>query len=159
VHSSDEVIALHLQGLSNKEIAARTGRTRNAVIGRIWRHTQRTHPAAPRKGLPDDATIRKVLAENQGVIRYTAKALGVSQQRLTSAGYRNPRKAKNRATDPATREVVDMIFESPVPKYMIAEGAGIGLNTIYGWSSGNHTGRPFLLACVRDYLTKNTPGY
>lgn len=156
--STDQIMNLHYRGLSAREIAVRVGKTRNAVIGYVWRHKRRKSPPTKNKFHHDPETIAKAISESDGSVRLAARALGVSPKSLWVRGYKSRTYKRNASEDPATREVVSAINASGMPDYIVAEGAGIGITTIQGWRRGNK-GHKFLLECVAEYLEKNTPGY
>lgn len=73
--------------------------------------------------------------------------------RLWRAGKRRPLRAtRNRASDPATRIVVDLINKSGRSDPDIADQVGVDARTIRNWRAGRHVGQPFLLECVREAL-------
>ena len=153
--SADVIMNLHYRGANPRQIAARVGKSRSAVIGYIWRHKKRGAPLAPLPELPPHDVI---MAAMGGGVARAAKALGVSEYRLRKAGYTSPRPKRNLSTDPLTHATLEAIDASGLSDARICEAVGLGINTIRGWRRGSK-GHKFLLECVTEYLTKNTPGY
>ncbi len=91
------------------------------------------------------------------LVKRTGLDYAIISSRMTRrASIRPP--AINNATDRATRALLDDITASGIPDMVLARTAGVGARTIPGWRRGR-TATPFLLECVREALTKNTPGY
>ena len=153
--SIDPIMDLHYRGASARQIADRVGKTRNAVLGHIWRYKKRGAPLAPLPELPPHDVIMAALG---GGVARAAKKLGVSEYRLRKAGYTSPRPKRNLSNDPLTRATLMAIDASGISDMRVAEDVGLGITTISGWRRGSK-GHKFLLECVMEYLKKNTPGY
>lgn len=79
---------MHRQGLSPRQIALRTGRTRNAVIGYIWRWKRRGGP--PSKPAPYKYKMRKPPVPQHVVLRAladTSKEFGATNKARWIAMY------------------------------------------------------------------------
>lgn len=145
---------LYQQGLSHREIAARVGKSRDAVIGYVWRWKKRGGPPLVRV-MP---TIEEIAAVHSGNLSQTARTLGIDQSSLRRRGFKSvPPKRRADHHDPFTRKVLEAIRDSHMTDTEIEDAAGIGFRTIYGWRRG-HKGHRFLLECVLEALEKNTPG-
>jgi hypothetical protein len=67
-----------------------------------------------------------------------------------------PRVKQNKATDPATRAIIDRVDRSGLDKETISEGSGIAPSTLDSWRWMGVRGTPFLIACVNEYLDDHT---
>ena len=120
-----EIVRLWREGHTYLEIAMTLRCSRSAVAGHIYRHRNGMGEAVPRAPKPKPAPKDR-------------------------KGKRGP----NRATDPATRAVVDAIYASKAYDAEITEAAGLGHDTIRKWRNGTRKGQKFLLECVREALTR-----
>lgn len=143
------IAGLHVSKLPNygKRQRGPTNRRENPRLRmlRIW-EARTSGAALAASGLPVPELVKR-----------TGLDYAVIQSRMTrGAGIRPP--AINNATDRATRVLLDDITASGMPDTVLARKAGVGARTIQGWRRGR-TATPFLVECVREALTKNTPGY
>lgn len=154
----ETIVKMHSEGLSYKEISERTGKSRGTIVGMLVRYKERGGPPTPRN-VVDIAQIESAISEHGGDVTKAANALGLHPSTLRSRGYLTGRKQTNRATDPDTRAVVALMVASGKDLLEISAGSGVSERTLGNWRGGRHKGQTFLLQCVREYLTKNTPGY
>lgn len=124
-----EIVDLWQKGHTYHEIAMALHCSRSTVAGHIYRH---------RAGMGSEVVRTKGPAAPR-------------KDRRDCKRTRGP----NLATDPATYEVVEAIAGSKLYDVEIADRAGITLNTLRAWRNGTHTGRKFLLECVREALTRS----
>lgn len=124
-----EIVRLWKLGYTYTQIAVALHCSRSTVAGHIYRH---------RAGM------------GSGVVR-TKRPAAPRKDRRDCKRTRGP----NRATDPATYEVVEAIAGSKLYDVEIADRAGITLNTLRAWRSGTHKGQSFLLECVREAITRS----
>lgn len=154
----DEIVRLHDLGLSAREIAERVGRTRNSVIGLIWRHRKGGPPKAARV-MPTVDEARAALEANGGSLRATGRQLGISPATLLNWGFHgNELRGPNHARDFETYALIEEINASGLSDKFIAERIGMGNKTIYRWRSGRMRASPFLAQCVRTVLTEKQNG-
>ena len=120
--------ALHAQGLSYSEIAAHLGISKNAVAGRIYRERVAAGLVIPpfRPSRAKKAT-RRFLSRNRG---------------------------RNKAKDPATRRIIEMVNASRLYDHEIAEIAGITTATIRTWRAGTKVGKPVFISWVQEALER-----
>lgn len=150
---SDPVMDLHAQGLSAREIGERTGKTRNAVLGYIYRYRARKGPPVTKRPDLTDGVIRSALDRNGHNLTATALELGISQNQLYRKGFRGKNlRGPNRAIDPDTRALIDEIEASGLRDRFITIEVDMAFNNISSWRSGRHSARPFLAQCVRTVI-------
>lgn len=155
----DEVMDLHAQGLTAREISERTGRTRNAIIGYIWR-VKRRGPPRVTKPRPTPAMVDEAVRASGGNLSAAARELNVCRKTLWDMGYRGlPFVKINRAKDPETYSLILAIDMSGLSDSRIAELVEMGGSTIRNWRYGKKSASPFLAQCVRTVLAQNAPGY
>lgn len=153
----DEIVRLHDQGLSAREIAERVGRTRNSVIGTLYRYKQGRFPR-PAKVLPPHEVMAAAIEANRGNLRAAARSLGIAYHDLYGAGFKgrasNSGKNFNTARDPDTYALVESIDASGMLDRDICEQVDMGMGNIYAWRKGLYSASPFLAQCVRTVLTE-----
>jgi len=154
----EALIRLHDQGLSTRQIAARTGRTRNSVIGALWRH-RKGASRKPARVMPTVEEARAALEANGGNLCATGRQLGVSTGTLLNWGFHgNQLRGPNRARDLETYALIEEIHASGLSDRFILEAVDMGSNTIYRWRSGRLRASPFLAQCVRTVITGKQNG-
>lgn len=156
---TDEVWELHRQGLSPGEIANRTGRTRNAIIGHIWRYKKRGGPAKQYRLDITEHDVRSALGRTHGSLSGAATLMGVTTQSLRSRGFKGswvPKKT-NTPKDQETAMILDEIDASGLSDEFITRTVYMGRSTIRKWRRGLCSASPFLVECVREVI-KNSPG-
>lgn len=158
--AEDTIWALHRQGLSPREIATRTGRTRNAVLGHIWRYRKRGGPVIVRQPVTDEQ-MRTALAKHGGNLTRAAQEVGVDRKVFYKRGFRSSVPPKgNRSKNAETRALIDAIDASGLSDAFIADEVDMNKHTIRRWRNGTWGASSFLAQCVRTVLAqKNTPGY
>lgn len=158
----DEIVRLNDQGLSAREIAERVGRTRNSVIGVLYRYRQGRFPR-PAKVLPTHEVMAKAIEANRGNLRAAARSLGIAYHDMYGAGFKGKASSKgknfNTARDPDTYALVEAIDASGMLDRDICEMVEMGMGNIYAWRKGLYSASPFLAQCVRTVLAQNAPGY
>lgn len=155
---SDPIMDLHAQGLSAREIGECTGKTRNAVLGYIWRFRRRNGPVTERT-MPTENDIRDAMRLTGGNVTAAARHLGVSTNYLTRRGIRNPCPRKqNRAKDVITRALVDEITASGLTDRYVSEHVGMSIQTIRDYRRGKRNVSPDMAKKVRAVLF-NTDHY
>lgn len=151
---SDPVMDLHAQGLSAREIGERTGKTRNAVLGYIWRYKARNGPPVPNQPRVSDEAIQTSLERHGYNLTAAAREVGLTQSALYRRGFKGRSiRHDNAATDPATRALVEEIGASGLSDRFITYRVNMGANNIYHWRRGKHVASPFLAQCVREAIS------
>lgn len=149
------LVRLHDQGLSTRQIAARTGRTRNSVIGALWRH-RKGGPRKPARVMPTVEEARAALEANGGNLCATGRQLGISTGTLLNWGFHgNELRGPNCAKDFETYMLIEEISASGLSDRFITERVDMGNKTIYRWRSGRLRASPFLAQCVRSVITED----
>ncbi len=155
-----EIVRMWKAGHTYHEIAMALHCSRNAVAGHIYRHRNGRGVAAPKDPQRDDM-IRRAMIAHGGNKNAVARDLRVHHSSIRKAiqGTDIPQlpqgnvRSPNMATDPATREVIDLVDKSSLTDAEITERVGMARTNLNGWRSGRHVGTPFLLECVREALT------
>lgn len=148
-----EIVSLRADGLTYAHIALRLGVTRGFVAGHLYREREGVAPKPPSVSREQ---VRAAVALAGGNHTVAARTLGVSRKtiyRLTPARPEG-RYGPNRATDPATREVCDLIARSPMSYAEIADLSGVSESTLSRWRSGGSKGKPAFLAWVKEALAR-----
>lgn len=152
---TDPVMVLHDQGLSARQIAERTGRTRNAIIGHIYRVKRRGPPKPP--SIIDRETVLAAFDTHGGNLAAVARELGITEAKLRHHGFRGRKiERTNLAKDPNTRAVLAAIDRSGLSDVEVAKAVGLGRTTIRTWRKGRK-GHKFLLECVMALMEKTPP--
>lgn len=156
----DEIMALHYAGVPRAEIARRTGRTKSAVIGYIWRY-KKNGPPRVAKPMPTLDEMKAAMAKHNGAIAPAARELGIHRLSMERRGLHGVKRTKrNRAKDPETRALISEINASGLSDRFIAEEIDTAPTVIYHWRRGTWSASPFLIQCVRTVLERqNSPGY
>lgn len=127
------------------------GKTRNAVLGIIWRYKQRGGPPPKRKEMPSEEETRAELIANRGNVAATARKMGVSTRWIQ-------RKIPNRPGNPyrkpnlANLELIAEIDASGLTDKHIADIVDMSYTNIINWRRGRTKPSPFLTQCVRSVL-------
>lgn len=149
---SDPVMDLYAQGLSAREIGERTGKTRNAVLGYIWRYKARKGPVTVRSNVTN-GEIADSMERHDGNLTAVAREVGLGCSAIYRRGFRGKnQRGPNRATDPNTRALVEEIDASGLSDRFITIEVDMAFNNISSWRSGRHPARPFLAQCVRTVI-------
>jgi transposase-like protein len=150
----ERVLALLASGLTYREAAAQLGVSPGCVAGHVRRHRKKVKPRIP---ISDEA-LHAAVEESGGNLTKAAKIAGVSRKTLTNRGIGTGRRyrpfAPNRATDPATREICDLIEKSEMSLDQIAARSGICVSSMRRWRRGEYVAKPITISWVREALGK-----
>lgn len=122
---------MHQDGLSYTEIAAYCGISRSAVAGHVYR-----------------AKIKIGLVKPSYRPRRDRSA---GKDRRDQPRLRGP----NRAKDPETRKVVELINASRLYDTEIADLSGVDVSTLRKWRSGVRPGKAIFLEWVREAISRS----
>lgn len=147
-----EIVSLRADGLTYTRIALRLGVSKGFVAGHLYRERE---GKAPKPRSVTCEQVRAAVALAGGNHTEAARALGVSRKTIYRHTPRRPegRYGPNRATDPATREVCDLIARSSMSYAEIADRSGVSESTLSRWRAGSK-GKPAFLAWVKEALTR-----
>lgn len=131
----------YLAELSNRQIAAQLGTTKNAVLALAWRWRLNA----------DNARYWKETTPRPSITRYDR----IQKKKHDPVPIQVRRaRLQNNAKDPASRRVIDAINAIPLSDNAIALKLGIVPNTISNWRRGAQRVVPFMQQCVNDFITK-----
>lgn len=150
----EQILALLASGLTYREAAAKLGVSPGCIAGHVRRHRLKTPTRAP---IPDDV-LRTAMAEANGNMTKAAQIAGVSRRTLVNRGFGRKGKyrpfAPNRATDPATREICELIEQSEMSLNRIAARSGVCVSSMRRWRQGKYNAKPITISWVREALGK-----
>lgn len=150
----ERVLALLASGLSYREAAAKLGVSPGCIAGHVRRHRLKTPPLTH---VPDDV-LRAAMVEANGNMTKAARIAGVSRKTLVNRGFGREGKyrpfAPNRATDPATREICELIEQSEMSLDQIATKSGVCVSSMRRWRRGEYVAKPITISWVREALGK-----
>jgi transposase-like protein len=151
-----QIFALLESGLSYREVAAQLGVSAGCVSGHIRRHRMGAKEAVR----VSDDVLRAAMEQANGNMTKAAKLAGVHRMTISARGFgpalgrRGGKLGPNRATDPATREICDLIERSGISCEEIAYRAGVGVSTLYKWRRGDRKAKPITISWVREALDR-----
>lgn len=152
------IVRLHDQGLSAREISERVGRTRNSVMGLLWRYKQGRRPRAP-KVLPAREAMAAALSAHKGNLHAAARSLGIAYHDMYKAGFKGRSERRNKnpntARDPDTYALIEAIDASGMLDRDICAEVEMAHSNIHAWRKGLYSASPFLAQCVRTVLAEN----
>lgn len=152
--SRAEIVRLRGDGLSYSEIAARLGTTRGVVAGAL--RSAREGLAVGKPFPYTDEEVRAALTANGNSRRATARTLGITEKAVARRALMPANRTSfspNRATEPAVREVCDMVARCPHSLAVISEVSGVAVHTIWRWRAGKPA-NPQFVEWVREALVR-----